>query len=148
MNSIIKPTGKFPNFEGKQSGKFTIADAEESFTLHLVCVNNYEVKVQGIREKCFQTADTLQPIILVVGSGIYKLKEFFVLFDNVLYKRRNYLESLTTCFQIFHVLNLKYPLACQNAWLFIQKYFFDIQTPFDNHSNAVISLLHFLKSKV
>lgn len=147
LNSVILPSGRYANTEGKTSRKYSIADAEESFSLHSICANDISTKVQELRNKCFKSAETLQPNIIAVGVDIFQLTDFYVFFDNVLFKRSTYIGALSTCFQIFHVFNLKYPVASQNVWLFIQKYFYEINTKFDFSSPAVISLMHYLQSK-
>lgn len=147
LNSVILPTARFENSHGKNRAKFTILDAEESFILHVICINDYKQKLEDLKKKHFTASSTLQPMVIVVGPDIYQLSEFFVYFDGVLYKFKSFLKALDTCFKIFQVFNLKYPLACQNTWLFIQKFFFEIETKFDINSYSVSTLISYLKSQ-
>lgn len=117
--------------------------------LHLTSINNYKTRVDGLKAKYISSSLTIQPVVIVVGDDIYQIKEFFIYFDNILFKLPSFLETLSSCFKIFQVLNLHYPKACQGVWLFIQKYFFEITTKFDAQcqSPSVVTLLNYFESK-
>jgi len=72
----------------------------------------------------------IQPFILVVGS-LLDPKQILVYFDNIKYKMFSVLKAFDTCFKIFHVFNLEYPIESANVWLFIQTYFYNITTKYD-----------------
>uniref|UniRef100_A0A1I8NIB7 Uncharacterized protein n=1 Tax=Musca domestica TaxID=7370 RepID=A0A1I8NIB7_MUSDO len=68
LNSVIKPTARFKSQDGNVLKKFTISDAQESLTLHVTNLSDYEVKINGLKEKYYASSNTLQPIIIVVGA--------------------------------------------------------------------------------
>lgn len=88
---------------------------------------------------------TVQPFILVVGVENTHLSDFYVIIDNVPLKCISFVHALDTCFKSFFVLNLKYPIESELAWLFLQKYFFNITTPTDQKSTNLTLLLSVLE---
>lgn len=121
-------------------------DAEESFALRLTSINNYQQQIDEILTKYYSAKLTVQPFLLVEGLSDVDIKGFYVYFDKTLYKFDSYIESLDLCFKIFQVSNLKYPDACQLPWLFIQNFFFGINTSFDIKSANITCLLNFLSN--
>lgn len=85
---------------------------------------------------------TVQPLIIAIGPNIYQLHEFYVYFNNTIFKFNNFLKSLDCYFKIFHCLNLKYPLEGELVWLFIQKFFYDIITPCDKQTSALCTVIN------
>ncbi|XP_058974399.1 uncharacterized protein LOC101890023 isoform X2 [Musca domestica] len=144
LNSVIKPTARFKSQDGNVLKKFTISDAQESLTLHVTNLSDYEVKINGLKEKYYASSNTLQPIIIVVGASMLNINQFFIYFDSVLYSLNSYIECVDVTFKIFNVLNLSYPKASEGVWYFIQKFFYNITTPFDKSSPSIISLINYL----
>lgn len=58
-------------------------------------------------------------------------KEIIVFFDYIKCKVYSILYAIDVTFNLFHLLNLQHPPESIIVWLFIQKYFFSINTPFD-----------------
>ncbi|XP_017478203.1 PREDICTED: uncharacterized protein LOC108367993 isoform X2 [Rhagoletis zephyria] len=145
LNSVIVPTARFKKPNGEARGKFTISDGQESFALYLTCINNYKTKLNEIRKKCIETNATTQPTVIVVGPTQYNLKKFYLSIDEVLHEFDSFPKCLSACFKTFHILNLPYPSASQNAWLFIQQLFFEIETEFDNPSPALSTVVNFVR---
>jgi len=117
----------------------------ESFALHILCINDYERKIDSVVNKFYSAGLTVQPFLIVVGVSESDLRDFYIYIDGNLLKFKSFIESLDTCFKIFQVLSLKYPVACQHPWLLIQKYFFQIDTLFDTKSSNIISVLQYLQ---
>lgn len=120
-------------------------DSQESFVLHLTTLNDYQRKIDEIINKYYSAGLTVQPFIILEGNEA-EVKGFYVYFDKNLLKLESFIHSLDICFKIFHVLSLKYPIACEQAWLFIQKYFFQIDTKFDCKSSNVTSVINYLNN--
>lgn len=62
-------------------------------------------------------------------------------YQHIKYKFSTFLKALDICFKIFHVFNLEYPKEGYWAWLFIQKFFFHIDTTYDKINSKLITLL-------
>ncbi|CAI6376164.1 unnamed protein product [Macrosiphum euphorbiae] len=61
----------------------------------------------------------------------YETKGNFSFFDCIKYKFFSIISAIDICFKIFHLFNLEYPPEACIAWLFIQKYFYCLNTKFD-----------------
>ncbi|KAM7350821.1 uncharacterized protein ACRADG_009264 isoform 2-T2 [Cochliomyia hominivorax] len=145
LNAIIIPTARFSDESGKNSKKVSIPDANDSFVIHLLTIDNYEIILGQQKEKYYNKNLTIQPFLIVVGQSIYTLEEFYVYFNNILFKFDSFLKSLDVCFKIMNTLSLEYPKACQGPWLFIEEYFYEIKGKIVKPTN-VYSLLNYLKT--
>lgn len=125
--SILQSSTRFKNEEGKLKKKITIIDAQESFVLRLISINNYEAEIAERISKYYFIGITIQPFVIVEGPSDSTIKSFYVYFDKTLYRFSSFIESLDICFKIFHVFSLKYPQACEASWVFIQKFFLKYQ---------------------
>ncbi|XP_075170228.1 uncharacterized protein LOC142242535 [Haematobia irritans] len=145
LNAVLPSTARFKCDSGKRTKKATILDSQESLVLRLTTLNDYRGKINSIINKYYSAGITIQPFIIVHGLSESELISFYVYFNDNLIKLNSFIESLDICFKIFHTLSLKYPEACVNSWMFIQKYFYNIQTVFDFKSVNVASLISFLQ---
>ncbi|XP_058976924.1 uncharacterized protein LOC105262100 isoform X2 [Musca domestica] len=145
LNSIFPSSARFKNKQGKKTLKVTIVDSQDSFVLRLTTLNDYQRKIEETVNKYYSVGLTLQPFLILEGNEM-DVKGFYIYFDKNLIKLESFLQSLDVCFKIFHVLSLKYPIACEQSWLFIQKYFFEIETEFDFKSSNVTSVVNFLNN--
>ncbi|XP_073842703.1 uncharacterized protein isoform X2 [Musca autumnalis] len=143
LNSVLPSPARFKCGNGKLRKKVTIADSQESFVLRLPTINDYKRQIDAVTEKYYNAGLTIQPFIIVEGLSDFNIKGFYVFFNHNLLKFQSFLECLDTCFKIFHALSLKYPNACQIPWIFIQKYFYEINTVFDIKSVNLTSLINF-----
>lgn len=147
LNGVILSTSRFSDAESKSSKrKVTIRDAQESNTLRISALNDLERSIADLRSRYYSKGLTVQPFTVVVGQSADQITDYFVYFDNCLQRHTSYLSCVDTCFKVFHVLHLEYPLASYGPWLFIQKYFFYIETEFDKPSPTVSSLVAHLNS--
>lgn len=132
INAVILPTARFRDNTGNAKRKATIKDAEESFTIYLTSINNYEITLNKLVEKYYAAKLTIQPFIIVVGESKYKVESFYVYFNRTLYKTNSYIEAVDLCFKIFFVFKIEYPEVSKGCWTFIQKYFFELTLPMDS----------------
>jgi hypothetical protein len=143
MHSLLPPTVKhtIKNNNKKLIVKSTIKDSQDSFFLHVTVNNDFERKIDVYRNTLISRNETLQPIIIGVGSNLLTLTEFIVFYDNIKYKFSNFIAAFDCCFKIFHVLDLQYPKDSYSFWIFIQKFFFDIKSADDNVTPNVLCLI-------
>jgi len=83
---------------------------------------------------------------MVVGS-LFDPKQILVYFDNIEYKIFSAYKAFDVCFKIFHVFNVEYPLESGDVWLFIQTFFYNIQTKYDKSNVISKQTTNELKSK-
>lgn len=115
----------------------------EELTIHSYFQNQSEILTQLDYRRKAQTAKGLrcQPIIIAVGPTIDALKDFYVAYDNILYKIDSFLKALDVCFKTFHCLDAEYPTEAVHIWLFVQKYFYNIDTKSDKKLSGVSSFI-------
>ncbi|XP_022165737.1 uncharacterized protein LOC111030516 [Myzus persicae] len=93
----------------------------------------HKVKV----DKAFEYGLKLQPYVIVINST-----EFFVVIDNTYYKLETLIKAVDVCFKSFFSLNVHYPTECEQVWLFIQHYFFEIKLKSDKSILSVKTLVN------
>ncbi|XP_043662744.1 uncharacterized protein LOC122626519 isoform X2 [Drosophila teissieri] len=147
LNAVLPPTARFVNEQGRKTKKVTIADAQNSMVLRLDSLNDYKRQID--KQVCLHYAEgsSLQPFIIVHGTSDTDLAAFYVYFDQNLFKFDSFLRSLDTCFKIFNCYGLKYPEPCEQAWTFIQKYVYGIETEFDKKSPNLTTVLSYLHNQ-
>lgn len=148
LNAIIIPGVKRikeKNISAKNPQKGSIRSAMNSFIQLLDCTAEFDNKIQELQKELAEEKQKFQPIILVVGKAYSQISEFYIYFGNKYYKKNTYLACIDLCFKIFQVFNLEYPTFCYGPWLFIQKYFFDINTDNDKNISKLLGLLNYLK---
>lgn len=87
----------------------------------------------------------IQPFIIICGTT-FKPKEIIIFFDCIKYKMFSFISAIDICFKIFHIFNLEYPVESYTVWLFIQKYFYDINTKYDKACHTLGQILSDLKN--
>lgn len=84
--------------------------------------------------------DPIQPFLLALGEmKIFKINNFFVYLDGQLMLFDSFQRSFDICFKSYHLFNVKYPLASNPFWIFIEKYLYNISETVKN--NAKVCLL-------
>lgn len=135
INCVVPSKG----IGGKQ---YSLLDAEEFLILDIVSINNLDIKLVEIQKKCLSLKLTLQPLVVV--EGVVK-KNFYVVFDKIFFKFESLLEAFDYAFKLMQVLNLKYPHPCSLAWTFVQKFFYEIETPCDARSSTLTLFLNYFQ---
>lgn len=105
--------------------------------------NNAEVviKLDSWRKVQSEKGSRCQPLVIVVGATEDELQDFYVSCDYILYKIDSFLKALDVCFKIFHCLNVEYPIEAIQIWIFIQKYFYNIDLKSDKKLSGVLSFM-------
>lgn len=97
------------------------------------------------RETATKVKETVQPYIIAVGPQLTGIETFYIIIDDIMYKMENVLKAVDFLYKIFQVLNIKYPPACEQVWLFIQKYIYGQTTKWDKYDKSVLNLIDQLK---
>jgi len=89
---------------------------------------------------------TVQPYIVIVGFNKINNPDCYVVIENSEYKVETPLKALDVCFKAFFTLNYQYPIEAEQIWLFIQTFFFEINTQFDKTYQSVKSVINDLST--
>lgn len=147
LNAVLKPTSRHNIIvDGKKfMQKTTIREAIHSSFVHINCINDMQMIREERTRKSLERKVTIQPYIIVVGPNLLSLNEILLCADEILYKFNSFVSALDTCFKIFHVFNLNYPTESILIWYFLQKQVYEISTPFDVQSPALLEFLNAFK---
>lgn len=97
------------------------------------------------QKRATKLRETVQPYIIAVGLQITAIEAFYIVIDDIMYKMENVLKAIDILYKIFQILNVKYPSACEQVWLFIQRYIYGRTTKWDKHKKSMMNLIDNLK---
>ncbi|XP_070073909.1 uncharacterized protein [Drosophila takahashii] len=140
LHAVIKPSHRFTVTHGnvKSFRKATIEDSVCSTVLQVSEVNDLQNHLEQLNNKNVESNTPIQPFVIVVGTELTNLTEFYVSFGEHLYKFSSFVLALDICFKVYQVFGLKYPNESHKVWSFLQEFMYNISTPFDiKHSNVV-----------
>jgi len=143
LHALFVPTTKkaYIDSNGKKClQKFSIKDSQNS----LVMVANTSVELEETMKARKQKNIPIQPCMLLVGT-ITNPSEIIIYFDEIKYKFFSIVKAIDSCFKIYHVFNIEYPIESINVWLFIQHYFFNIKSKFDKSCPLINQIISELK---
>lgn len=101
--------------------KCTVEDSIDAFIVH----KNTAAEWTDELNRRSNSKD-LHPIFVLIGPQIENPTDVYICFDNIKYAMKTFPKAVVVCFKIFHVLGIRYPIACNNVWHFINKHFFDV----------------------
>lgn len=120
--------------------KHSIKDSQNSFMVFKNSVCEIEEYITLRRNE----KNPIQPFILIVGSPLHP-REIIVFFDCIKYKVFSILNAIDVCFKLINLFNLEYPTESSIAWLFIQKYLYNLNTKFDKPYHTLGQILSDLR---
>ena len=135
-NSVVKGK-KSPKTQWRPSK----SEAKDGFITQVASNAEVQEVISRRREKLSSLGHTLQPFIIIVVSSYHEITNYLVIADSTIYKLNSILASVDCCFKIFLTLNDEYPVESSGIWYFIQKGFFEINTPWDKNYTSVSALL-------
>lgn len=114
-----------PSIKDSQIGQIQIIDT----------LNNLENIIKQRMDKYVSRGLQMQPF--VYGIKCSNSTIFYVYVDNFTsYKCENLINAVDLCFKVYNTLNLKYSRDCEQVWEFIQKYFYGIETVYDQYPQS------------
>lgn len=129
---------------GKSVWVPTIKNAQDSTVLLVPTINDVDNRLEQARQRYLILGLTMQPVIVAIGPDAASATVFVVYYQQIKYKLTSFLKALDICFKIFHVFNLEYPKEGYWVWLFVQKFLYGIDTPYDTTNSKFITFLtHF-----
>lgn len=96
------------------------------------------------KEKALRKGHSIQPYMIFVNDGNNDLEvlSYYVIINSNYIKLESCQKAIDVCFKSFFAFHLNYPIECEVFWIFIQKYFYEITTKFDNNFQQVNSIIH------
>jgi len=88
----------------------------------------------------------VQPYMIFVETGDGQVISFYVVINKYFYKVESALKAVDICFKSFFSFHLNYTPECEQIWIFIQKYMYDIETKFDKNFQSVNSMINDLNN--
>lgn len=126
---------------GKYTWKPSKIEMKDGFITHIKSHSEHQETITRRKDKFFQLGLTLQPLVIIIGSNINEITQFFVYVNGTYYVLNSILSSVDCCFKAIHALNLEYPLESIPVWSFVQKGFYKMNTAWDTEFVSVNSLL-------
>lgn len=109
-------------------------------------MEEYQLKVAELKKNCADKKNTFEPVIIIVGT-MDKIVSSSIVINDVTYIVSDYLRAVDIAFKAFQVLNCCYPTTCQPVWTFVQKFLYNITTPYDKNYSAVNKVIEQLNLK-
>lgn len=125
--------------------KYTIKDAQNAFIKLLPSTQEADQFIESQISTLSSQKLNLQPFIFIIGENLYSQNQYFVYCDKIKFKCVSLLAALDCTFKLFQVFNLEYPLQCKAVWQFIQTFFYNIKTKYDDAFPAINLLICKLK---
>ena len=107
-------------------------------------ITDIDKDIETRREKYAEFSITLQPCIFAVKSG-HRTK-FDLKIEHISYTFDNVIKCIDVGLKVHFLLNIEYQLECNQCWLFIQKYFYNINCDKDAVSSKLRVLLSDLRN--
>lgn len=124
----------------KSQWKPSKLETQESFVVHLKVTSDVGPHLERRKNKHAHLNETSQPLVIIVGGNLSRY-ECLISLNDQLYSVDNLSKAIDVTFKIFHVLHLKYPAESEHIWLFIQKFVYDIKTPWDTQHIGVEEMI-------
>lgn len=77
------------------------------------------------------------PLIGAIGESFGDLQRNFVIINNIFYEFPSLIDAVDACFKIFIALRSEFPPEGVNFWTFIQKFVYQIDTPWNKGTMAI-----------
>lgn len=142
MHALLTPTTKevYKGDDGRKHVKrFTLRDSQNSFMVQHSTKAEWDAYIA--QSKTAERHNPNYPLISLIGDSLLDTKEIFVYFQSNRFEFFNVVKAVDTCFKIFFLFNIKYPLPCQAVWQFIDSYFYNVvETAIDMHTNVKVLL--------
>jgi len=116
-------------------------EMRDGFITHVLSSAEVKETISRRRDKLVGLGQTLQPFVLIVGSSLKEISNYFVIVDNTFYRLNSILSAVDCCFKIIITLNAKYPSESEAIWCFIQKGLYKLNTPLDKNFTTVNAFL-------
>lgn len=83
------------------------------------------------RNRCSELALTFQPQVICIGPSILEVNRSVVVVNDTIYSFNCGIKGVDAVFKIFQATGAVYPIEARDVWIFIQRAFYNIRTPYD-----------------
>lgn len=131
LPAFILPSMKIAKKEKKKFWRPTIIESREGFALHVLTISDLDRAISDRKAKFAELGIRLQPMVIIIGSKLTEIKEYFVWYDDITYKFHSFLATLDITFKLIFALNLNFNVESLQVWQFVQKKMYNITTKYD-----------------
>jgi hypothetical protein len=124
---------------------FTVEDCQGAFLTFVPTPSVIEETFNKKIDAYYKLGLTIQPFIYTVGTSIVNCSEYFVFMDNMSYKFTTFFDAIFCLVRIYFVFNLNFPKYCAKVFEFLQHFFFDIHTDYDQNYPEVKNIINQIK---
>ena len=110
---------------GHKTQRSSIIEAQEAFIHSLSSEDNIKDMLEEKQKEAKISGKSMQPIIII------KDDKYFVCLNHAIYEVLSLVKAFDILFKISMAFNLEYSTENKNILLFLQKYVFEISTPYD-----------------
>ncbi|KAJ8909691.1 hypothetical protein NQ315_011425 [Exocentrus adspersus] len=103
-----------------------------------------ETVIQRKKEKLNKLDVPIQPYVIVEGSGT-TIRKVYVYINKQLFQVPTVLKAIDTCFQCYHVFNLRYQFESEHMWAFIQHSMYELRTKWDPTIPNILDIVNKVK---
>ncbi|XP_062717187.1 uncharacterized protein LOC134292223 [Aedes albopictus] len=140
FHGLLKPVRtsakKLPTILQAQIDTCAICETEEEFAGSL----------NSQRQELESNGTQFSPRIYAVGP-IENFESFYVVTNKLRYKLPSLVRCLDVVVKLKFTLDLQFPESCELFWVFISKYFYDIDYTQKSRNTQILQLLAFLNSR-
>uniref|UniRef100_A0A8D8FI62 (northern house mosquito) hypothetical protein n=1 Tax=Culex pipiens TaxID=7175 RepID=A0A8D8FI62_CULPI len=113
---------------------------ERGFVQIVTTMNSINSEIQSYRTEMATFGLTVQPHVIVIKND-ESISFLAYIDDGKLYATNSLLEAIDAVFKFTMVLQARYPPESKSVWIFIQKYYYEIQTDFDKDFTVCSNLI-------
>lgn len=136
LHHVLKPVCRVKSKQHSKFWKVSICDSISSFVYDVSSWELLPKAEEEIEKKSIEYGLTIQPMIFFCHSSE---KKFALKLDELYYQFNTFIECMDTCFKLYYVFDLTYPIQSKKFWVFVQRFFFDIGETTDSDVNSLIT---------
>ncbi|KAJ8911123.1 hypothetical protein NQ315_003298, partial [Exocentrus adspersus] len=128
----------------KKQWKPRTVDSREGLILRAELPGDVETVIQRKKEKLNKLDVPIQPYVIVERSGT-TIRKVYVYINEQLFQVSTVLKAIDTCFQCYHVFNLRYQFESEHMWAFIQHSMYELRTKWDSTIPNILDIVNKVK---
>lgn len=109
----------------------------QSCFLYAKTFGELQTKMTDRKAKLNKLSLPILPLIGAIGDSFGDLQRNFVIINNIFYEFPSLIDAVDACIKIFIALKSEYPPEGNNFWAFIQKFVYQIETPWNKNTMAI-----------
>lgn len=110
--------------------------------------DDLQQKIEERIQQCKSLGITMQPLVVAVTPTEGTVESCHIVIDNTSYKTTGLIRTLDISFKIVMALDAEYNIESKYAYLFLQRFFYDIKTKNDKMTSAISNLIGKLETSL